>query len=124
MARRGVGAKPRSGVHPLDRTSKPTWRNRVRKRLKSAKLSDAGAQYGELVMGDARPTGQASGVVFGVTGPKGGMAGNPAVNFAYRLRRLLKPIRVAPAEVRDGSGALIAHIVVDPVTGERSRVPV
>lgn len=51
-------------------------------------------------------------------------APDPAVTWAYRVRRLLKPIRVAPTTVTDTNGKPIATITVDPITGIRTRKPI
>jgi hypothetical protein len=46
---------------------------------------------------------------------------DPGVALARYIRRMMKPIRVAPCEVRDGSGKVVAVIETDPVTGARKR---
>ena len=51
------------------------------------------------------------------------ITGDPGFAFSYRVRRLLRPIRVAPVKVYDGAGTCIALITTDPVTGERRREP-
>jgi hypothetical protein len=83
-----------------------------------------GQTTGSVVVADYTPGGSVSGIVIGVGGPSGGCSSNPATGFSYQFRRMLRPIRVAPAIVLDGSGRHIATITVDPVTGDRRRVPV
>jgi hypothetical protein len=87
-------------------------------------LRESSKVTGELTVADRSASGRKTGIVFGVTGPSGGMSSDPSVSFAYWVRRKMRPIRVAPTEVRDGEGRLIARIVVDPVTGQRRREPV
>lgn len=60
-------------------------------------------------------------VVVGVTGPKGGMSGNPAEVIAYRIRMALRVSQRAPVILYDASGRRIG--VMDPITRKRTMDP-
>lgn len=89
------------------------WRART-----SSRVSGAFTQI------DLTPRGSPSALVIGTTGPQGGISVDPGVTWAYRVRRMLKPIRVAPVFVYDAHGQVIATVTTDPVTGQRIRTEV
>ena len=66
--------------------------------------------------------GRKRALVFGTSGPQGGISADPGVAFAYYIRRQLRPIRVSPAIIYDAKGHRIGEIRVDSVTGKRTRV--
>lgn len=116
-------AKPRQKSRPGALNSSAAWRGFARAKLRAMKNRDVAATTGVFVMAD-RPRGRNShGLVVGVMANPGGYLGNPATNFAWDLRRRLKPIRVAPTTITDAAGKVIATITVDPVTGKRTRTP-
>ena len=62
-------------------------------------------------------------LVISVGGKKGGGSSLPGTKWGYYVKNQMTPINVPPAIIYDANGTPIAKIVVDPVTGERSRVP-
>lgn len=107
-----------------------TW-NKGANRLRASKGNESAARVGSL--GGAtfvRPArlgmrGRTrGGLLVGRSTDVGRTVGNPATDFAYSLRRRLKPIQVAPCVVTGRDGRPIAEIRTDPVTGKRTRVPV
>jgi hypothetical protein len=74
-------------------------------------------------MNDYAPSGAKSGLVVMNHRGLGQVQGDPSVGFAWRLRKAMAPIKIAPTLVYDGDGNPIARIEVDSVTGARRRVP-
>ncbi len=86
---------------------------------RAARIRDIARATGAFATADRSPSGRVSGVVVGVTGPKGGMAGDPATVISYRIRAALDPrVSYAPVTVTDAAGRVIA--TVDPLTRVRA----
>ena len=67
---------------------------------------------------DRAPSGKKSGVVFGVTGPQGGISSNPAASVAWRIRNALAAPPIPPCIIYDAAGKAVA--TMDPITRQRT----
>ena len=89
--------------------------------LKASIARENAKSTGRFVQIDRAPSGAQSGLVVGTAGSSSGISVDPAVAWAYMIRQKLKPIRVADCLIYDSTGKLIAKIVTDSVTGQRTR---
>ena len=108
--------KPRERERP-----KVVRRFRARFELRALKAKDRTEADGSIAMADRLKSGKRTGLVIGGGGPQGGLSCDPAVAWAYHVRRMLRPIRVAPCTITDAAGNSIAVVTVDSVTGRRTR---
>ena len=77
-------------------------------------------ETGTVWMRDYGRRGNVSGVLIGVTGPKGGMSADPVLSISYRIRAALNPqMQQAPIVIYDAVGRAVA--TVNPLT--RVRTP-
>ena len=120
---RGSEAKPRrERTPPRGQRAKIARRKLPRKALAASRLAEAARETGQLQMRDHAPSGASTGVVFGVSGPSGGISGNPALQIAYRIRKAFRPFTIAPAIVTGPDGKVLRTITYGP-NGERTVTP-
>lgn len=104
--------------------SKRLASNAAKARLKSGSMA---MTTREFCKGD-EPSGprqkrKAKALLFSTRGPSGGMSGDPSISgWGAMVNRKLRIFTTPPAMIYDAEGKLIAKIVVDPVTGKRTRV--
>jgi hypothetical protein len=116
---RGSEAKPRrERTPPRGRDAVIARRQTPRKALKAQRMHEEARTTGALQMRDLAPSGTATGVIFGVTGPSGGISSNPGDQIAYRVRQAFKPLNIAPAVVTGPDGTILRTITYGP-NGER-----
>ena len=117
-------AERRGDAPPAVLKAKSRWRHLWR--LKHAEYGKgyygSAGSYDETK--DRNPSGQMSALIVSVGKLDGGVQHSARSRFAFALRKRMRPINRAPAKVFDGAGRLIATIVVDPVTGQRTRQPI
>lgn len=91
--------------------------NYARSRRRAIRNLEEMQTTGRITVGDYGKHGAKTGVVVGVTGPKGGACGNPAVAIAWQIRRALTVRPRNDCIVYDAAGQPIA--IIDSATRER-----
>jgi hypothetical protein len=92
-------------------------------RTREAAEARPGMYHGTSYTSDRAASGQMIGLYVHSHRVIGQAVGDPGVAFAYRLRRQMRPIKIAPTTIYDGDGKAIARVEIDSVTGKRSRIP-
>lgn len=113
--RRGPDAKPRLRSDTRGPAKRAGMRRRAVKQLSAINVKDMMKTTGGFAVADRTPTGTTSGVIYGATGPQGGISVNPAHRIAWRIRKALNPRTVLLSRrpdctVYDAAGQPVAVI--------------
>ncbi len=118
--------KPRArAVKGVNDRSTPFRRKKAaRKDFRGSQTREAFQQHGGFTTVDFSPvSGRKLGVVFGATGPQGGMSTNPVDQVAYMIRRGFKPRIIAPCIVKGPNGEILRTITYGPNGEQTVTVP-
>lgn len=114
-------ARPRPApkvINALTGAARTAARDKIKRaRYRAAKNLEALQGTGTVIAVDHSASGTKTGVLVGVTGPKGGLSSDPAVSVAWQIRRALTVRPRNDCIVYDAAGQPIA--IIDSVTRQR-----